>query len=279
MIFLRDMSLRPPVNPTWYPFSAQVMEHFAGLTFTKPVTVLSGENGSGKTTLMELAAAGANAYTIGASGNRREKTRLFKDAARKMRYTFNKRPSRSFYFTAEDFVRYLDERHEMRKEAEDALREISDIYQDRGDYARGQASLPHQSTLNDMDGQYNLDLLESSHGEGFLSFFGARLAPNGLYLLDEPEGALSYANQLGLLALIDRAIHMDCQVIMATHSPVLCAFPDAQLLSVEDGELTETPYENLESIRFLKYFLGNRNGVMRRAGIAMPDEPFDLGDD
>ncbi len=276
MIFLREMALRPPVNATRYPFSAQVMAAFDGLAFEKPVTVLCGENGSGKTTLMELAAAGAGAYTIGDSGNRREKTRLFKESARKMRYTFNKRPARSFYFTAEDFVRYLDERHAMRKDAEDALSEIEDAYQGRSAYAKGQAALTHQSTLDQMDGQYNRDLLESSHGEGFLSFFGARLAPNGLYLLDEPEGALSFSNQLGLLALIDRAIGMDCQVIMATHSPVLCAFPGAQLLSVEDGQITDTPYEQLESIRFLKYFLANRNGVMRRAGITLPEEPLEL---
>lgn len=102
MIFLRDMTLRPPINRTRYPFSAQVMETFDRLSFTQPVTILCGENGSGKTTLMELAAAGAKAHTIGASGNRRNKTLLFKEATRKMRYTFNKQPMRSFYFTAED---------------------------------------------------------------------------------------------------------------------------------------------------------------------------------
>lgn len=276
MIFLREMTLRPPVSTTSYPFSSQVMRSFGSLAFNRPVTVLCGENGSGKTTLIELAAAGVGAYTIGASGNRREKSRLFKAASRKMRYTLNKRPARSFYFSAEDFVRYLDERSEMHKEAENALSEISEGYEGRSEYAKGLAAMPHQATLAQMDEQYSRDLLEASHGEGFLSFFGARLAPNGLYLLDEPEGALSFSNQLGLLALIDRAIHMDCQVIMATHSPVLCAFPNAQLLSVEDGQVIDTRYDSLESIRFLKYFLANRNGVMRKAGIALPEEPLDL---
>lgn len=267
MIFLRDMTLRPPINRTRYPFSAQVMETFDRLSFTQPVTILCGENGSGKTTLMELAAAGAKAHTIGASGNRRNKTLLFKEAARKMRYTFNKQPMRSFYFTAEDFVRYLDERHDMRREAEQMLNEIENTYAGRSQFAKNQAAMAPMSTLSDMNGQYNRNLLESSHGEGFLSFFSARLAPDGLYLLDEPEGALSYGNQLSLLALIDQAVQMNCQVIMATHSPVLCAFPGAQLLSVEHGNISEVSYDHLESIQFLKYFLSNRSAVLKQAGI------------
>lgn len=267
MIFLREMALRPPVDDTRYPFSAHILHTFTSLAFDRPVTVLAGENGSGKSTLMELAAAGAGAHTIGNSGTRAQKSRLFREASRRMSYAFNKRPARSFFFTAEDFVRYLDERCAMQREAEAALADIEREYAGRSAYARGLAAMPHRSTLGDMAGQYSRELLESSHGEGFLAFFGARLAPDGLYLLDEPEGALSFANQLGLLALIHRAADMNCQVIMATHSPVLCAYPGAQLLSVGQAGLAATSFEALDSNRFLQYFLANRSRVLRSAGI------------
>lgn len=133
--------------------------------------------------------------------------------------------------------------------------------------ARSLAAQPFERTLGEMQGQYEQDLLSSSHGEGFLSFFSGRLVSKGLYLLDEPEGALSYANQLSLLALIDQAVAAGGQVIMASHSPVLAACPNATLLEVEQGSITEVNYDRLSSIQFLKHFLVHREGILKRSGI------------
>jgi predicted ATPase len=267
LIYLRELARRTGQAGTGYPFNAPVLSHLDALAFTQPVTILTGENGSGKTTLLELAAAGVRADTIGTGGNRARKTRTFVKAAQKYRFTFNQRPTRSFFFTAEDFTRYLDDRRAMQEEAREALREIDETYDSRSAMAKSLAQMPHMSTLSDLDGQYERELLEASHGEGFLSFFAGRLIPNGLYLLDEPEGALSFANQLGLLALIDQAAGMNCQVILATHSPVLCAYPGAQLIDIDDGALQVASYDTLAGIRFIKYFLANRAGVLRQAGI------------
>lgn len=133
--------------------------------------------------------------------------------------------------------------------------------------ARSLAAQPFERTPGEMQGQYEQDFLKSSHGEGFLNFFSSRLVSKGLYLLDEPEGALSYANQLSLLALIDQAVAAGGQVIMASHSPVLAAYPNAALLEVEQGGISEVSYDGLSSIQFFKHFLVHREGILKRSGI------------
>ena len=179
----------------------------------------------------------------------------------------NQHPQRSFFFTAEDFSRHLDQRQRMAQEAREDLQQLDIDYQGRSVLARSLAAQPFEHTLGEMQGQYEQDLLQSSHGEGFLNFFAGRLISKGLYLLDEPEGALSYANQLSLLALIDQAVVAGGQVIMANHSPVLAACPNAALLEVEQGSITEVNYDRLSSIQFLKHFLAHREGILKHSGI------------
>lgn len=267
MIYLRALIRKAGGGPGRYPLSVPVLSGLRELPFTRPVTILCGENGSGKTTLMELLAAGVRASLIGDTGVRARKSRAFREAAGRFQFVMNGRPQRSFFFTAEDFSRYLDERARMMEEAREGLRDIEENYQGRSAWARSLASQPFAGALHQMAHQYERELLEASHGEGFLSFFGGRLIERGLNLLDEPEGALSYANQLSLLALLDRAVQLGGQVIMATHSPVLSAYPQAALLAVSAGGLSEISYEGLEGVQFLRHFLQHREGILRRAGI------------
>ena len=250
-----------------YPLSNELIAGLQSLRFTASVTILCGENGSGKTTLMQLLAAGVRASLIGEAGVHAQRARTFQQAAKSFQFVMNARPQRSFFFTAEDFSRYLDERARMMQEARESLQEIEEGYQGRSALAKSLASQAHAGTLSQMAGQYERELLQSSHGEGFLSFFGGRLISPGLYLMDEPEGALSYANQLSLLALIDQAVAAGGQVIMATHSPVLAAYPKAALLEVAQGGLSEISYERIEGVQFLKHFLQHREHILRQAGI------------
>lgn len=268
MIYLRELVKKGgPRGSGSYPMTAEILAGFQGLVFTRPVTILCGENGSGKTTLMALIAAGVKASLIGETGLRRDRARIFQGASRQFQFIMGQHPQRSFFFTAEDFSRYLDERARMAREAREGLEDIEQGYEGRSQAAKGLAAQPFARTLGEMAAQYERDLLQSSHGEGFLSFFGGRLIPRGLYLLDEPEGALSFANQLSLLALIDQAVAAQGQVIMATHSPVLAAYPKAALLEVERGGISEAAYDSLSSIQFLRHFLQHREGILLRAGI------------
>ena len=94
-----------------------------------------------------------------------------------------------------------------------------------------------------------------SHGQGFLDFFQSRLMPGGLYLMDEPEAALSYVNQLALIYLMQDAVSDGCQFVLATHSPILTACPGAAIYEIDEGRLTPTDYEHLSSVQFLSHFL------------------------
>ena len=123
--------------------------------------------------------------------------------------------------------------------------------------------MPHAHTLGDLERLYANDLARRSHGEGYLDFFSSRLKPDGLYLLDEPEAALSPFNQLVLLHLLQDAAEQRCQFLVATHSPVLLACPDAAIYEMSEAGMQRRGYRELESVRFLKAFLADPERLLR----------------
>jgi predicted ATPase len=112
--------------------------------------------------------------------------------------------------------------------------------------------------------RYGENLDHNSHGESFMKLFEARLAPRGLYLLDEPEAALSPLRQLTLISMLKQMIAQDCQFIIATHSPILMAFPEAQILSFDTNPVSAVEYDELEHVRITKAFLSAPEAFLRR---------------
>jgi predicted ATPase len=100
-----------------------------------------------------------------------------------------------------------------------------------------------------------VDLDANSHGQSFLRLFQARFVPGGLYLLDEPEAPLSPQSQLGLMALMQDMIAQDAQFIVATHSPILLAYPGARIYSFDSVPVAEVSYAELEHVRLTRDFL------------------------
>jgi predicted ATPase len=122
-------------------------------------------------------------------------------------------------------------------------------------YARGLAKGPHRASLAESERRYGAEPDAASHGEAFLNLFAKRLVPGGLYLLDEPEAALSPQSQLGLLALIKRALDAGSQFVIATHSPILMATPEATILSFDSPPIRAVRFEDLESVTLVREFL------------------------
>ena len=122
--------------------------------------------------------------------------------------------------------------------------------------ARGQAG--------ELARTYGADPDARSHGETFLHLLKARLAPNGLYLLDEPETPLSPTRVLALIIMIEEMVAEGCQFIIATHSPILLAFPGATILQAEDGQLQAAEWGDLEHVRVTRAFLNDPGSVLRR---------------
>lgn len=261
MLWLRRLTRRG--SGDCYPMSAPVIRSLESLCFASPVTFLTGENGCGKTTLIELLADMTHAVRIDGNAAPGEKQRLIRDAAPNFRVEMARRPSRCFYFHAEGFIRYTDSVYAMRTEARQDLDALWSEKRYGSDYARSLASQPFAGALDQMQRMYDHDITARSHGESFLDFFGGRLAPNGLYLLDEPEAALSFFNQYVLLNMIRDAAAQNCQFIISTHSPVLTALPGADILRIDAGEIASASYDELPNVSFLRDFLAAPQRYLR----------------
>lgn len=244
---------------TGYPFHVPAVQALGSLHFHREITLICGNNGSGKSTLMELLAAKMNAVRIG------EGVLPRKDALEQAQDAFvlsrKVRPSRCFYFSAEEFIAYI---HWVESTKQEAWREIERIDREETAGDKSYLKMPWYSTLADLEELYAGDLARQSHGEGFLDFFRSRLKRNGVYLLDEPEGALSYENQYVLALLIQQAVQEEnCQFILATHSPVLTALPGAGIYRLTEEGFEETRYEELPDVQFLRLFLERHASMLR----------------
>ena len=200
------------------------------LEFRQPVTFFAGENGSGKSTLLEAIAV---AYCFNPEGGTRNYSFSTYDSHSElcdaMHLTKGWRKAEWGYFLrAESFYNVAT--------AEDAYTRISGIPQHY--HAR-------------------------SHGESFLKLVQKNFRPESIYLLDEPEAALSPQRQLTLLLEISRCVQAGSQFLIATHSPILLGLPEAEILSFDGGALRTCAYEDTESYRITKLFLEDRRQLLR----------------
>ncbi|HBX69758.1 MAG TPA: hypothetical protein DEH25_10390 [Chloroflexi bacterium] len=122
--------------------------------------------------------------------------------------------------------------------------------------------MPYASELNALQQRYGEGLDVHSHGESYLELFQARFVPGGLYLLDEPEAALSPLRQLGFLSLLKEMVAREAQFIIATHSPILMAYPEAEILSFDHAPLKNVRWESLEHVSLTRDFLNNPDSFL-----------------
>lgn len=121
----------------------------------------------------------------------------------------------------------------------------------------------HSKTIWEIDQLYQKDLLKSSHGEAYLSFFSSRLHQNQIYLLDEPETPLSFQSQLMLISMIHDAVKNGNQFIISTHSPMLMAMEESSILEFSAEGVKKVKYEEIEFVQLLKDFLNHPKSFFR----------------
>jgi len=143
------------------------------------------------------------------------------------------------------------------------LAELEVAYADRSAHARALAMLPAKRSLAELEQMYGVDLDANSHGQSFLRLFSSRFVPGGLYLLDEPEAPLSPQSQLALLVMMQEMVAQQAQFIIATHSPMLLAYPDARIYSFDRGAIEEVPYGELEHVVLMREFLNGPERYLR----------------
>ena len=250
---------------TGFPFSVPAIRALTELDLDVPVTLLVGENGSGKSTFLEGVALAAGLPTVGSTAADGDATLAAQRAlARALKLVWNTRTRRGFFLRAEDFFGFTKHLAQLRQELLDRLAEVDAGYGDRSDWAKGLAQGPARASLADMERRYGVDLDANSHGQSFLKLFQARFVPGGLYLLDEPEAPLSPQSQLALLAMIGDMVRENAQFIIATHSPILLAFPGARIYSFDGGAVSRAAYESLDHVTLTRDFLNAPERFLKR---------------
>jgi len=268
MIHLQSVSLSriPPAEADQFPFTVPVIRALPDITFVTPVTFLVGENGSGKSTFLEAVASAANAIAVGSDELDRDTSLAnVHKLGKALKLTWSKRTRNGFFLRAEDYFGYAKRLARIRQELEQEVLEIDEEYKNRSAYARSLARSAHMGQLHALRTQYNGDLDERSHGESFFTFFKARFQPNGLYLLDEPEAPLSPLRQLAFLSLLKEMVEQhNAQFIIATHSPILMAYPEAVILSFDQSPISSVAYNDLEHVSLTRDFLNNPQAFIRQ---------------
>jgi predicted ATPase len=240
--FLMEVSLRREEIASWeeYPFRLPVVRNLGTLELHRNVTFIVGENGTGKSTLLEAIAVGLGFNPEGGSRSFRFATRAsHSDLHRYLRLSRSARRVRDgFFLRAESYFNVATEIEKLDAEPSFGPPIIS--------YFGGRS------------------LHEQSHGESFLALFGNRLGGDGLYLFDEPEAALSPSRQLSLLVMLDGLVQRGTQFIIATHSPILMAYPKARIYLLQEDRIETVAYTETEHYVLTRTFLNDHVGMLKR---------------
>jgi predicted ATPase len=261
-MFLRSLQLDRRDLPDVYPFSIPAVATLERIELRTPVTFFAGENGTGKSTLLEGIAAGIGSIPVRGDDALTERTLAHTTAlAENLSFGWSKKPRCGFFLRAEDFFDYAKATARLVDELEELAGDFEGRLTGYGrQLARGVA-LGQRGALVE---KYGEDLNTRSHGESFLQFFGARFTGSGVYLLDEPDTALSTQSLLGLLAMLKEMVGQGAQFIIATHSAVLLAFPGATIISFDQYPIREVSYDEVEQVALLRSFLQQPESFLRR---------------
>lgn len=266
MIHLKSIHYRRPSDELQrqFPFRLPIIDTLEEIHFTSPVTFLVGENGAGKSTLLESVAAAVGSITVGAESVLTDPTLVHARAlAKQLKLVWQKRTKRGFFLRAEDFFSFAKQMAAVRAEMQENLAVLDKEYAGRSKYALMLARMPYQGSIAEMDSRYGENLDAHSHGESFIKLFQSRFVPGGLYLLDEPEAALSPMRQLAFMVLLREMVVQNAQFIIATHSPMMMAYPGATILSFDEAPVRAVRYEELEHVQLMRSFLNHPSQYIR----------------
>ncbi|MEZ0325624.1 MAG: AAA family ATPase [Fimbriimonas sp.] len=221
-----------------HPFSVPSIRYLSELELHPSVTYIVGENGTGKSTLVEAIAVAAGFNAEGGSKN----------------FNFSTMASHS------ELAEFLTLRRSADRERNGFFLRAESFYNVASEVKR----------LHDEGGPSLLasyggkSLHDQSHGESFLALIKNRFGPNSLYLLDEPESALSPSRQLALLKLIHECVTKKaCQFIIATHSPILMSYPESTMYLLDENATTTTTWQETEHYQLTKAFLDHPRAFLR----------------
>ncbi|WP_315110807.1 AAA family ATPase [Clostridium intestinale] len=225
-MYIKEIRLKKEIyEEESYIKNLPVVSNLNSLALSSNVTFFVGENGSGKSTLLEAIAVNSGFNAEGGTKNFNfSSMETHSDLYKYITVVKSvKRPKDGFFLRAESFYNVATE-----------IEKLGAIHSYGG------------TSLHKM-----------SHGESFITLMTSRFGGNGLYILDEPEAALSPIKQMSMLTVINELVKQNSQFIIATHSPILMAYPDADIFVIDDNGIMKTPYKKTDNYMITRKFLEN----------------------
>lgn len=219
------------IDPNSYIRAIESLRDVEKIEFQSPVTLFVGENGTGKSTLLEAIAVAHGFNPEGGTKN------------------------------------YVFSTYDSHSELCDAIRIAKGYRKEKWGYFLRAESFYNVATQEEKYADIahpSMQYHKKSHGESFLDLAQDNIKPNGLYLLDEPEAALSPQRQLTLLTQIYKCANDGAQFIIATHSPILLGIPNAQIFCFDNGKIHTCTYEETDSYKITEMFINNRQSLLQK---------------
>lgn len=230
-VYLKKITLlKEGIDSQRYPFSLPLLKKMNDLDITSNVTFFVGENGTGKSTLLEAIAYQCGFNTAGGGRNNHYHVESSESAlGNYIRLSWFPKITHGFFLRAESFYEFAT----------------------------------HIDHIGGYDSYGGRSLHSQSHGESFLSLFKNRFRSKGIYILDEPEAALSTLRQLSLLRII-KDLSEHSQFIIATHSPIIMGYPGATIINFDGEQLLPVAYEDTDQYQITRRFLENRDKMLKQ---------------
>ena len=260
MSFIRSFSIDTDKQHP-FPFNIPAVRFARRVALNERVTIFVGDNGTGKSTLLESLAFCLDLPLIGGHIGASAGFAAARSVKPYMTIDWKRETSKGFFFRAEDFSHFVDsverekakinmDLHELKGKVDDAIIE--------------KLSESMNYALFETRKQYGSDLQAFSHGEAYLTILQTRIGDKGIYLLDEPEAALSPLKQLSLMAFIlDVLKRGNAQFIIATHSPILMGMPDATLYQIVEDGMETVKSKETDHYQVTRRFLNDPESYLR----------------
>ncbi|TXD51053.1 MULTISPECIES: AAA family ATPase [unclassified Polaribacter] len=244
-----------------YPYDVPAIKFAKNIDVSNQITFIIGENGTGKSTLLESLACRLQLPHMDGFGYDKKCFDAAKKILPHLELNWNMERSVGFFFRAEDFGDYLNSVH---RNDINLYNQIGDLGDDVPNHILQQMKDSANEQLHRVRKNYGQELDTFSHGEAYMHIMNAQVNRRGIYILDEPEASLSPAKQLAFIYFIQNHLqNFNSQFIIATHSPMLMAYPTATIYEVTNDEMKKTALEDTDHYMITKSFLNNPDAYLR----------------
>lgn len=260
MPFIRSFSVNTPRQHP-FPFNVPGVRFAHNIALDDRVTIFTGDNGSGKSTLLETIGLYLDAPLIGGRIADRQGFEGPKALLPYLDIRQVRKPLKRFFFRAEDFSEFL---YALKRDRRSNGMHLEELKGEVADSVIEEMNNNMNRTLKSMYQDYGDTMHAFSHGEAYLKIIGEHISDNGIYLLDEPEAALSPQKQLSLMAyILDMLKSHNTQFIISTHSPILMGMPGARLYEIQEKGIQQVDFRDTEHFRITQSFLNNPEMYLR----------------